>query len=278
MIQQCTPRNEFVTSPLASYLRQIDETALLTAAEEKQLAYRIQDGDGPARDRMVRANLRLVVSIARRFIGKGLSLQDLIEEGNLGLLRAVEAFDPSRDIRFSTYASYWIKQSIKRGLQNMGKTIRLPAYMVQLLSQWRRAVVHLNDIYGRPPTDEEVVRYLRLPRKKLAVLRKALRLCQGEPQTGCDEMACLLEERLPDSRTPAPDAEIVRGDERRRVLELLEELDQREAQVLRMRFGLDGEDTQTLKAVGLRLGLTRERVRQIETGALRKLRDGLVAI
>src|SRR5262245_64994291 len=155
-------RRDAVQSPLETYLREINEMALLTAEEEKELAYRIADGDDQARDRMVRANLRLVVNIARGYVGKGLSLQDLIEEGNLGLLRAVEGFDPEMGTRFSTYASYWIKQSIKRALVNSAKTIRIPAYMVELLSKWRRATAKLQDELKRTPTPEEVARELRL--------------------------------------------------------------------------------------------------------------------
>ena len=158
-------RTDAVQSPLETYLREINETALLTADEEKDLARRIGVGDTAARDRMVRANLRLVVNIARGYTGKGLALQDLIEEGNLGLLRAVEGFDPNMNTRFSTYGSYWIKQSIKRALVNTGKTIRIPAYMVELLSKWRRATAQLNDELGRPPTPEEVARLLEVPKK-----------------------------------------------------------------------------------------------------------------
>ena len=143
-----------VQSPLETYLREINETALLTAAEERELAVLIGEGDVAARDRMVRANLRLVVNIARGYTGKGLGLQDLIEEGNLGLLRAVEGFDPAMVTRFSTYASYWIKQSIKRALINTGKTIRIPAYMVELLSKWRRASIRLTEELSRTPTPE----------------------------------------------------------------------------------------------------------------------------
>ncbi|MFM8324033.1 MAG: RNA polymerase sigma factor RpoD/SigA, partial [Pirellulaceae bacterium] len=143
-------------SPLETYLREINQTRLLTASEENQLARAIAQGDPEARDRMVRANLRLVVNIARSYTGKGLALQDLIEEGNLGLLRAVEGFDHRVGTRFSTYASYWIKQAIKRALINSSKTIRIPAYMVELLSKWRRASVRLNEDLGRPPTPEEV--------------------------------------------------------------------------------------------------------------------------
>src|SRR5207249_7676495 len=151
-------RTEAVQSPLETYLREINETPLLSADLEKQLAYRIEDGDAEARDQMVRANLRLVVNIARGYTGKGLGLQDLIEEGNLGLLRAVQGFDPSLNTRFSTYASYWIKQSIKRALINTAKTIRIPAYMVELIGKWKRATVKLHEELGRTPTPEEIAR------------------------------------------------------------------------------------------------------------------------
>jgi len=151
--------NASVQSPLETYLREINETSLLSADDEHQLAVAIGMGDIQARDRMVRANLRLVVNIARGYTGKGLSLQDLIEEGNLGLLRAVEGFDPAIGTRFSTYASYWIKQSIKRALINTAKTIRIPAYMVELLSKWRRASSRLGAELGRTPAPEEIARH-----------------------------------------------------------------------------------------------------------------------
>src|SRR6516164_1357363 len=169
-------RNDSVQSPLETYLREINETPLLTADQEKDLARRIEDGDNEARDRMVRANLRLVVNIARGYTGKGLGLQDLIEEGNLGLLRAVEGFDPSMNTRFSTYASYWIKQSIKRALVNTAKTIRIPAYMVELLAKWRRASAQLQEQLGRTPTEQEIAKTLELPRKKLNIIKKAIRV------------------------------------------------------------------------------------------------------
>src|SRR6202795_2890107 len=152
------PRGPAVQSPLETYLREINETSLLNAQQEKELALEIENGNSEARDHMVRANLRLVVNIARSYTGKGLGLQDLIEEGNLGLLRAVEGFDPSMNTRFSTYASYSIKQSIKRGLANTAKTIRIPAYMVELLAKWHRASLQLQDKLGRTPTDEEIAR------------------------------------------------------------------------------------------------------------------------
>src|SRR5437764_7428638 len=176
-------RSDSVQSPLETYLREINETPLLNADQEKELAYRIEVGDTQARDRMVRANLRLVVNIARSYTGKGLGLQDLIEEGNLGLLRAVQGFDPTMNTRFSTYASYWIKQSIKRALINTAKTIRIPAYMVELLGKWRRASAKLQDELGRPPTHEEIARCLNLPKKKLSIIKKAIRVYNSAPQT-----------------------------------------------------------------------------------------------
>src|SRR5215212_3003885 len=164
-------RSDSVQSPLETYLREINETPLLSADEEKELAHKIEKGDSEARDQMVRANLRLVVNIARSYTGKGLGLQDLIEEGNLGLLRAVEGFDPGMNTRFSTYASYWIKQSIKRALVNSAKTIRIPAYMVELLTKWRRATAILQDRLKRPPTTDEVATELGLPQKKLSIVK-----------------------------------------------------------------------------------------------------------
>jgi RNA polymerase primary sigma factor len=268
-------RSDAVQSPLETYLREINETALLTADQEKELAHRIERGDTEARDQMVRANLRLVVNIARGYTGKGLGLQDLIEEGNLGLLRAVEGFDPNMNTRFSTYASYWIKQSIKRALVNTAKTIRIPAYMVELLAKWRRATSHLQDELGRTPTQEEVAKLLGLPKKKLAIIKKAIRVYNSAPQTDQSEAGWSIDEMLMDGRSKAPDAEMVETDDLQQVLTLLSKMDQREATVLRMRFGLDDEEPKTLKEIGERLGLTRERVRQIESEALAKLNESL---
>ncbi len=270
-------RSETVQSPLETYLREINETALLTAADEKELAIRIEDGDGEARDRMVRANLRLVVNIARSYTGKGLGLQDLIEEGNLGLLRAVEGFDHRMNTRFSTYASYWIKQSIKRALVNTAKTIRIPAYMVELLAKWRRAMSKLQEELGRAPSQEEVARSLNLPKKKLAIIKKAIRVYNSTPQNDQAESGWSLDEMLMDGHTKTPDTEMVEADDLHHVLALLGKMDKREATVLRMRFGLDNEEPKTLKEIGECLGLTRERVRQIESEALSTLRESMEA-
>ena len=262
-------------SPLETYLREINETSLLSGQEERDLARRIAEGDPMARDHMVRANLRLVVNIARGYVGKGLGLQDLIEEGNLGLLRAVEGFDPDVGTRFSTYASYWIKQSIKRALINSAKTIRIPAYMVELLSKWRRASARLSEELGRSPTQEEVGRILGLPRKKLPIIKKAIQIYNSTPQSDQTDAGWSLGEMVMDERLKAPDEELLDHDVLSTVLEMLDTLDTREATVLRMRFGLGDTEAHTLKEIGSELGLTRERVRQIETEALSKLADGL---
>jgi RNA polymerase primary sigma factor len=264
-----------VQTPLETYLREINETPLLNAKEEKELATRIGQGDTQARDRMVRANLRLVVNIARGYSGKGLGLQDLIEEGNLGLLRAVEGFDPAMGTRFSTYASYWIKQSIKRALINTGKTIRIPAYMVELLSKWRRATARLTEELGRTPTPEEVARVLGLAKKKLPIIKKAIKIYNATPQTDQSEAGWTLGDMVMDERQQAPDDALVESDCLHHVMDMLTTMDQREATVLRMRFGLDSNEPRTLKEIGEQLGLTRERVRQIETEALNKMADSM---
>src|SRR5512142_155109 len=259
-------------SPLQIYLHDINTTPLLSAQEERDLAERVAKGDPQAREHMVKANLRLVVNIARGYLGKGLSLEDLIEEGNLGLMRAVEGFDGMMDTRFSTYASYWIKQSIRRAVMNNGKPIRLPAYMVSLLAKWRRVTAGLTERLGRPPTFEEVGKVLRLSKKKVGIVAKAIKVNNLTPHNeSTDEDRIALDDVLTDERCKAPDDLLIAADDLERIFERLEQLDEREVMVIRMRFGLDPYSPMTLREVGENLGLTRERVRQLENQAILKL-------
>jgi RNA polymerase primary sigma factor len=265
-------------NPLETYLREINETTLLTAEQERRLAEAVGRGDAAARDHMVRANLRLVVNIARGYANRGLPLPDLIEEGNLGLLRAVEGFDPTIGTRFSTYASYWIKQSIKRALINSGKTIRIPAYMVELLSKWRRAAARLSESLRRTPSEEEIARSLGLARKKLPIIKKAIHVHLQPPQTEQADGGWSLGDVIRDENTRCPAQILLDEDTLRHVMERVGRLDDRAATILRLRFGLGGGEPMTLKQIGGVLGLTRERVRQIEAETLARLAaelDGL---
>jgi RNA polymerase primary sigma factor len=263
-------------SPLQIYLQDINDTPLLSAEEERELAERVATGDPYAREHMVKANLRLVVNIARGYLGKGLSLEDLIEEGNLGLMRAVEGFDGMMDTRFSTYASYWIKQSIRRAVMNNGKPIRLPAYMVSLLSKWKRAQAVLADRLGRTPTPEEIGKALRLSKRKIGIVAKAIKVNNLSPhsEATADEGPA-LDDVLTDDRSKAAETQLIESDDLDRILENISALDDREATVIRMRFGLESYDPMTLREVGENLGLTRERVRQLESQALQKLISAL---
>lgn len=265
-----TTQSSTVQTPFETYLRDINEVSLLTADQEKELAGAIARGDAAARDHMVRANLRLVVSIARGYANRGLPLPDLIEEGNLGLLRAVEGFDPKVGTRFSTYASYWIKQSIKRALINNGKTIRIPAYMVELLSKWRRATARLSDTLGRTPTHEEIARMLGLARKKLSIIKKAITVHNATPQTDQDD-GWSLSDIIRDENAKCPAEVLLDHDTLKHVLKRVDELDTRASTIIKLRFGLEGGEPMTLKEIGSVLGLTRERVRQIESETLANL-------
>jgi RNA polymerase primary sigma factor len=263
-------------SPLQIYLHDINNTPLLSAQEERDLAVRVALGDPYARDHMVKANLRLVVNIARGYLGKGLCLEDLIEEGNLGLMRAVEGFDGGMETRFSTYASYWIKQSIRRAVMNNGKPIRLPAYMVSLLAKWKRVTNGLTERLGRPPTPDEVGKVLRLSKKKVGIVAKAIRVNNLTPHAeNSEDDGIALDDILTDDRCKAPDDLLIEADDLDRIFHRIAQLDEREASVIRMRFGLEPYAPMTLREVGENLGLTRERVRQLENQAIAKLMNSL---
>jgi RNA polymerase primary sigma factor len=256
------------------YLREIKDGPLLTAAEERELAALIALGDADARARMIKANLRLVVKIARDYVGRGMVMDDLIGEGNIGLIRATEEFDPGFGTRFSTYASYWIKQAIRHALINTSATIRLPAHMVNLLTKWRRAERALTREFGCAPTSDQVAVSLGLTDAQRILVDKAQRATQLRLEGGTGEAGGDWTAGHVSVVTIAPDAMLEADDEREDLSRRMKRLDERERSILALRFGLEGELPLTLKEVGRRLGVTREWVRKIEIRAVRKLEDG----
>jgi RNA polymerase primary sigma factor len=256
---------------LETYFKEINQYTLLTADQEKELGTLVQAGDTNARETMIKANLRLVVSIAKHYVERGLSLLDLIEEGNIGLMKAVERFDPKAECRFSTYATWWIKQSIKRALVDTVKTIRIPSYMVELLSKWSKAASNLNVKLGRAPMFHEIAQELEIPTENLGIITKALRTSDASSQTISIENAGTLSEVLQDKNCKQPEEIFFDNIEIQAVEQLLAVLEDREQTILRMRYGLDYGDPMTLKEIGRHVNLSRERVRQIENEALKKL-------
>jgi RNA polymerase primary sigma factor len=254
------------------YLREVGQVKLLTPQEEIELAARIKKGDRKAREHMIKANLRLVVKIAHDYDGLGLPLLDLINEGNIGLMKAVERFDPAKGGKLSTYAAWWIKQSIKRALANQSKTIRLPVHLVDKISRMRRTALKLHEIFGREPTDEELGEELGMPASRVAQLRNAaVRPASLDAPIGDDESNSFAE-LVQDDRAEHPYEKLEEKTINAMLEDLLERLDTRESTILRYRFGLDGGSERTLEEVGLKFGVTRERIRQIQNLALTKLR------
>jgi RNA polymerase primary sigma factor len=254
------------------YVREIGQTKLLTPKEEVQLARRIQKGDAAAREHMIKANLRLVVKIARDYENYGLPLLDLINEGNMGLMRAVEKFDPRKGAKLSTYAAWWIKQSIRRALSDQSKTIRIPVHATDKLLHIRRTATKLEEELGREPTPEEIGDELDIPAKQVRQLQTAaIRPASLDAPLGDDE-SNRVADVIADERATNPYEELEEKTNADMVREVINILDPREMTILRYRFGLDGGGEKTLEEVGEKFGVTRERIRQIQNVALRKLR------
>lgn len=257
------------------YLREIAQFPLLTVKEEVQLARKIKRGDQEARSRMVRCNLRLVVKIARDYSNYGLPLLDLISEGNIGLMKAVERFDPKKGGKLSTYAAWWIKQSIKRALANQSKTIRLPVHLVDKIAKMRRVSTQMTEELGREPTDDELAEEVGLSPSKVTALKSAAIRPTSLDQPIGDDDSTQFGELVGDVDAQDPFEMLRDKDLRDEVGDLLDILDPRERRIINSRFGLDGKKPKTLEEVGVKFGVTRERIRQLQNIALSKLRKAL---
>jgi RNA polymerase primary sigma factor len=260
---------------LKLYLREISKTPLLTVEEEIELADRIKNGDKDARSHMIRANLRLVVKIAQDYSGYGLPVADLISEGNIGLMKAVERFDPEKGGKLSTYAAWWIKQSIKRALANQSKTIRLPVHMVDKIAKMRRISTLLAEALGREPTDEELADEIGLPRRKMAMLKQASQRPTSLDAPINEGESTEFGDVIGDERATNPLDSLTDKNLHGELDGLLSVLDDRERRIIDERFGLNGKKPLTLEEVGREFGVTRERIRQLQNSALTKMRRAL---
>lgn len=283
-------------SAIGDYLKEIKQYALLTAEEEQALgtkiqaaaksesllaegaigireAERIQADAAMARERMINANLRLVISVAKHFRNRGLAMEDLIEEGNVGLVNAVDRFDPSVGSRFSTYASYWIDQAMRRAVQNATQMIHIPSYLMEQIGAMRLAMRQLEEGLGRPPTVDELAAHREITPRKAAAVVQAIRACACPNQATSDADGNSVTDSLPDHRMPTPHDAVFNESDAELVTQLLGRINDREATVLQLRYGLKDGRKMTLKEIGETVGLTRERVRQIEKEAKRKLEE-----
>ncbi len=262
---------------IKEYLKEIDSARLLTAEKERELATRIIESNDPqARDLLVRSNLRLVVNIAKKYADRGMSLGDLIEEGNLGLIRAVDYYDPKRGTRFSTYAAWWIKQSIKRALLMNVQPIHVPTYMVALINQWRYTYTEVENRFGREPELEEMASIMQMPVRKAKVIYQIVKSLAALKEFNPTDDDSDSEEKneqtvIQNTNAELPESELVESEERFKAVRLLDRIDPREAAILRLHYGLDGCKPLSLKQISEKLGLTRERIRQIQRQSLTNL-------
>lgn len=257
------------------YMQEITKTPLLTAEEELELAERILKGDEKAREHMIKANLRLVVKIARDYSNYGVPLADLISEGNIGLMKAVEKFDPEKGGKLSTYAAWWIKQSIKRALSNQGKTIRLPVHLVDKLARIRRITAILAEELGREPTDDELVEELGIPRQKLAMLKQASQRPTSLDAPVNDDVGMTYAEMISDDAAESPLESLANKNYHGELEDLLKLLNERESSIIDQRFGLNGKKPLTLEEIGRDFGVSRERIRQLQNSAIAKMKRAL---
>ncbi|MAM71924.1 MAG: RNA polymerase sigma factor RpoS [Gammaproteobacteria bacterium] len=258
--------------PTTLYLNEIGHKPLLSASEEIRLARKVALGDADSKKQMIESNLRLVVTLAKRSLNRGLSFLDLIEEGNLGLIRAVEKFDPELGYRFSTYATWWIKQSIDRAIMNNGKTIRMPIHLIKEINACTRIIRQLTEELGREPSDEELAARMGKSVSYIAKLRKKeVKVCSADTPLPQDEDKSLLD-IFPDDASVDPQSILEKEDLQQKLERWVERLDARESEIVARRFGLYGYESSTLDEVGREVGLTRERVRQIQLEALSRLR------
>ena len=258
------------------YLRAIKDIPLLTAEQEKSLARKIRRGDAKARKKMIQSNLRLVINIAKRYSKLGVPMMDLIEEGNLGLIKAVKKFNPYKGYRFSTYAAWWIKQYITRAIANQGKTIRIPVYMTEIINRWKRVTEQLTQKYGRKPKIKEISKKMRTSMKKVREISEvATKISSLDAPIGDDGTGQFMD-LIEDESSSSPMDNVTDTLRRERIDNLLDLMNDREKKILDLRFGLSEGTTHTLGETAKQFGITRERVRQIESAALDKLRAHII--
>ncbi|MCA9398699.1 MAG: sigma-70 family RNA polymerase sigma factor [Candidatus Omnitrophica bacterium] len=259
--------------PIKAYLKDVRPIPLLTAEEEIELATKIQKGDKQAREKMIKSNLRLVISIAKKYTNLGVPLSDLIEEGNIGLMKSVEKFDPTRGFRFSTYAAWWIKQGISRAIIDQGKMIRVPVYMNEEILKYKKAIEALTQKLKRRPRVSEVAKKLKVTVDRVRELEKSIAKMSSLDAPIGDNGDGQVRDIIEDQNIAAPDEELEKFFNKERAVGFLEMLSDRERKILELRYGLDDGETHTLAEIAKILGVSRERVRQIETATIKKIRQ-----